>query len=227
MNFRLLAALLAASEATFDVENTPYGDRIENRWNLLRRWVKDNLKGHTGATKTPENQNPKAYRKIDRGEKYMLDYYKRKLAKHEDYDLYARCSGIDEAHSSVPDVTDPVGTKSYAIKKMNKVIADVFTEECKFKPAKSEARRIIYEDLLMTTFTRWQKQCFKINPFYCDSEYCISKQVGWGTTKCRKRKETDEPWVPPTTEDDAGLDIARSSRADDNKYVNSWWMNYD
>jgi len=58
MNFRLLAALLAASEAsTFDLENTPYGDRIENRWNLLRRWVKENLKGHTSATKTAENPN--------------------------------------------------------------------------------------------------------------------------------------------------------------------------
>jgi len=116
MNFRLLAALLAASEAsTFDLENTPYGDRIENRWNLLRRWVKENLKGHTSATKTAENPNPKAFRKIDRGEKYMMDYYKRKLAKHTEYDAYARCSGHEQVESSVPEVTDEVGSSQYAL----------------------------------------------------------------------------------------------------------------
>jgi len=146
----------------------------------------------------------------------MMDYYKRKLAKHEDYDTYARCSGHDQAESSVPDVTDEVGTKQYALKKMNKVIADVFLEECRFNPAKSERRRAIYENLLMTIFPRWQKQCFKINPFFCDSEHCVSKEVGWGTTKCRTRKDTDE-----------AFDAERSFGAEGTKYADKWWLNYD
>jgi len=217
MNFRLLAALLAASEATFDLENTPYGDRIENRWNLLRRWVKENLKGHTSATKTPENQNPKAFRKIDRGEKYMMDYYKRKLAKHTEYDAYARCSGHEQVESSVPEVTDEVGSSQYALKKMNKVIADVFTDECKYKSSKSEKRRAMYEDLLMNTFTRWAKQCDRINPFNCDSEFCVQKQAGWGTLKCRRRTEEDKI----RSFGDAGFG------AEGTKYADNWWMNYD
>lgn len=215
MNFRLLAALLAASEATFELENTPYGDRIENRWNLLRRWVRENLHGHTSATKTAENQNPKAFRKIDRGERYMMDYYKRKLAKHTEYETYARCSGHEQVESSVPEVTDEVGTSQYALLKMNKVIADVFNDECNFNAAKSERRRAQYENLLMNVFTRWARQCNRINPFSCDTEHCVQKQVGWGELKCRRRTEDDARFG------DAGFG------AEGTKYADKWWMNYD
>ena len=98
----------------------------------MRKWVKANLVGHLHAEKTADNQEvtkkkplpenfheflfqPKAIKKINRGEKYMLDYYKRKLNKITDPDKWSRCSGHDQAESSVPDVTDEVGTAAYAI----------------------------------------------------------------------------------------------------------------
>ena len=45
----------------------------------------------------------------------MMDYYKRKLAKHTEYDAYARCSGHEQVESSVPEVTDEVGSSQYAL----------------------------------------------------------------------------------------------------------------
>ena len=45
----------------------------------------------------------------------MMDYYKRKLAKHEEYEAYARCSGHEQVESSVPEVTAEVGSSEYAL----------------------------------------------------------------------------------------------------------------
>lgn len=45
----------------------------------------------------------------------MMDYYKRKLAKHEEYETYARCSGHEQIESSVPEVTAEVGSSEYAL----------------------------------------------------------------------------------------------------------------
>jgi hypothetical protein len=98
---------------------------------------------------------------------------------------------------------------------MHKVIADVFNDECNFNAAKSERRRAQYENLLMNVFTRWARQCNRINPFSCDTQHCVQKQVGWGELKCRRRTEDDARFG------DAGFG------AEGTKYADKWWMNYD
>jgi len=101
--------------------------------------------------------------------------------------------------------------------KMNKVIADIFSEECNYNSLKSERRRAQYENLLINVFTRWTRQCNRINPFNCDTEHCVSKQVGWGELKCRTR-----------TEDDATRSFGDDGfGAEGTKYADKWWMNYD
>ena len=101
---------------------------------------------------------------------------------------------------------------------MNQVVADVFTEECKFKPSLTETRRAMYENLLNVTFMKYAKQCKKINPFECDTEYCVAKQYGWGSTKCTVREEE-----VALVHDDEG----DTRFGEEGKYEDTWWMNYN